>query len=181
MAQRRKGAADERMSERLTAVELTCKHVTLQPLRRHHALVMAQVLAGESLYRFTGGRPPTEQELDERYRRLETETSPDGRDAWLNWVVVAPDGEVVGTVQATVAGDRSVGEVAWIVGEPHQGKGYASEAAEVLVRWLAGEPVCRVQAHILAGHAASEGVARRAGLHDTGTEANGENLWALDP
>ncbi|MGP8205234.1 MAG: GNAT family N-acetyltransferase [Acidimicrobiales bacterium] len=71
----------------------------------------------------------------------------------------------------------SVGEVAWIVGEPHQGKGYASEAAEVLVRWLAGESVRRVQAHILAGHAASEGVARRAGLHDTGTEANGENLW----
>ncbi|MGO9656913.1 MAG: GNAT family N-acetyltransferase [Acidimicrobiales bacterium] len=59
----------------------------------------------------------------------------------------------------------SVGEVAWIVGEPHQGKGYASEAAEVLVRWLAGESVRRVQAHILAGHAASEGVARRAGPH----------------
>jgi RimJ/RimL family protein N-acetyltransferase len=98
-----------------------------------------------------------------------------------HWVVVASGGEIVGTVQATVAGDRSVGEVAWIVGEPHQGKGYASEAAEVLVRWLAGESVHRVQADILAGHAASEGVARRAGLHDTGTEANGENLWASGP
>ena len=57
--------------------------MTLQPLRRHHALVVAQVHAGESLDRFTGGRPPTEQELDERYRRLETKTSPDGLDTWL--------------------------------------------------------------------------------------------------
>lgn len=167
--------------ERLTAVELRGEKVTLEPLRRLHAPVMTRVLAGEALYRFTGGQPPTEKDLDERYRQLETQTSPDGRDAWLNWVVRASGGAIVGTVQATVAGDRSLGEVAWVVGESYQRRGYASEAARVLVRWLVDASVRRVQAHILAGHAASEGVARRAGLHDTGAEEDGEHLWVLDP
>ena len=49
-------------------------------------------------------------------------------ERWLNWVVCRrSDGEVVGTVQATVVGDEA--SIAWVVGTLFQGSGYAKEAA----------------------------------------------------
>jgi len=39
--------------------------------------------------------------------------------------------------QATVSEeDELIAEIAWVIGTAHQGKGYAREAAGVLVTWL---------------------------------------------
>jgi RimJ/RimL family protein N-acetyltransferase len=144
---------------------------------------MASVLADPSLYAFTGGEPPTEAVLRRRYALQVAGTSPDGSEAWLNWVVRVRDGgEAAGYVQATatVSGDAgAAADIAWVVGAPWQGRGYASEAALAMRAWLEARGVSRVTAHVLPGHAASEGVARRVGLRPTETIEDGERIWSV--
>jgi len=63
--------------------------------------------------------------------------SPDGREEWCNWILRRePGGEAVGYVQATISGEGRRAEIAWVVGLPWQGRGYATEAARALVGWL---------------------------------------------
>jgi hypothetical protein len=99
---------------------------------------------------------------------------------WRNWVVRRrADARPVGTVQATI-GRRPGGwtaEIAWVVGVPWQGQGYASEAARALVGWLGRHGVHEVVAHIHPDHLDSARVARRAGLRPTGDQADGERVW----
>ena len=94
----------------------------------------------------------------------------------MNWVL--RDGaDAVGTVQATLRPDR-VAEVAWVVFTPFQGRGYAREAAVVLVEWLlASGAADAVVAHIRPDHAASAAVARAAGLERTEEWHDGERRW----
>jgi RimJ/RimL family protein N-acetyltransferase len=102
--------------------------------------------------------------------------SPDGRDVWMNWVLRDGD-DAVGTVQATLRPDRAA-EVAWVVFTPFQGRGYAAEAAGVLVdRLLASGTADAVVAHIHPDHAASAAVARAAGLVPTPERHQGEVVW----
>ncbi len=69
----------------------------------------------------------------------------------------------MGTVQPSV-GSREA-DVAWVIGVPWQGNGYAKEAARVLVDWvLTGGAPC-VTARIHPQHAASAAAAA-AGLAD---------------
>jgi RimJ/RimL family protein N-acetyltransferase len=90
-------------------------------------------------------------------------------------------GEPVGTVQATVTqrDGRWAAAVAWVVGVPWQGRGYASEAAGALVAWLTGQGAAVITAHIHPGHHVSAAVAARAGLAPTSAEADGERVWQL--
>jgi RimJ/RimL family protein N-acetyltransferase len=82
-------------------------------------------------------------------------------------------------VQATLT--RQAGgwtaEVAWVVGVPWQGRGYASEAARALVGWLVEAGAGEIVAHVHPGHTASERVAAAAGLVATGEEVDGERVW----
>ena len=71
-------------------------------------------------------------------------------------------------------------EVAWVVGVPWQGHGYASEAAAALVDWLAQTGVATVIAFVHPGHAASSAVARRIGLGPTEELVDGELVWRRD-
>ena len=118
--------------------------------------------ARRSSYSFIGGRPPTLGELTEQYRRQVVGRSVDGREEWLNWIVRV-DGTAVGYVQATVhEGARAV--VAWVIGVPWQGRGYATGAANELVGLLRARGVRRIEAYIVPGHVGSERVAERIGL-----------------
>ena len=152
----------------------------LDPLRVADALEMVGVLADPGLYGVIGGAPPTLAELTEQYRRQVVGRSVDGRQVWLNWVVRV-DGTAVGYVQATVhGGDRAV--VAWVIGRPWQGSGYATEAGRELLALLAGRGVSRVEAYIEPGHTPSERVAARLGFTATGTlDPDGEQLWLAAP
>jgi RimJ/RimL family protein N-acetyltransferase len=184
------------------AEPLQTSRLVLEPLTVRHAREMVQVLAAPQLYQFTGGNPATLAELTERYQRLAAGPPPPRREGWLNWVIrQREDQRLVGTVQATVTaeppgsaavtaeppGSAAVtaeppglrAAVAWVVGAPWQGCGYATESAQALVSWLRERGVVTITAAIHPGHAASAAVARRAGLVPTAEYADGEVVWRL--
>lgn len=167
------------MSHPDRAAVIPTARLELRPLRIEHAAEMAGVLSDPGLHTFIGGAPLDATALRARYERL-VAGSPDPEVAWCNWVLHArAEGCLVGTVQATVGGpatDRTA-EVAWVVGTPWQGRGYATEAARALVAWLAARSVTQVIAHIHPGHRASAAVARAAGLAPTDQWQDGEVRW----
>ncbi|MFE4449921.1 GNAT family N-acetyltransferase [Streptomyces sp. NPDC056796] len=149
------------------------------PLDVAHAEEMAAVLRDPALHTFTGGAPEDAGALRARYER-QSAGSPDPAELWWNWVLRVRDGgALAGYVQATVRGSRA--EVAWVIGTPWQGRGYAKEAAAGLVRFLVGQGSARtVVAHIHPEHTASAAVAAAAGLLPTGEWEDGEVRWLLD-
>jgi RimJ/RimL family protein N-acetyltransferase len=158
------------------AVDLVTDRLVLTPLRIEDAETMVEVLADDRLHEFIGGRPPTRGELRTRYRML-TAGSGDPDEVWLNWIVRLRDtDEPVGTVQATVAFGASA-YVAWIIGVPWQGQGFATEAAVALAGWLRQEGVPVLCAAIHPKHATSESVAARIGLLVTDEQDDGERIW----
>jgi RimJ/RimL family protein N-acetyltransferase len=157
----------------LTAEPLTAERLLLEPLRVDHAAEMVAVLADPALYTFTGGEPPAEADLVERYRRQST------RPGWLNWVLRTRDtGEAVGTVQATQRDERTA-ELAWVVGTRFQGAGYATEATAAMIGWLRERGVDFFVAHIHPAHAASNAAAARLGFVSTNAVKDGEARWEL--
>ena len=148
--------------------------VELTPLTVDHAAAMVEVLADPSLYEFTGGTPPTLEELTDRYARQTVGRSPDGTEQWLNWVVLL-DSAPVGYVQATVVGDSA--EVAWVISPSAQGRGLATEATREMVDRLTAVGVRRLVAHVHPDHAASARVAERLGLRRTDVLEDGEVRW----
>jgi len=165
-------------------IAIDTERLVLTPLRPGDADEMCAVLADEALYGFTGGHPPSRAELRDRYERLAA-GSPYPDQIWLNWIVRRrSDGAAIGTVQATVtrrrpADDRA--EVAWVLGVPFHGHGYAAEAARALVGWLRERGTNPVSANIHPDHHASAAVAMRAGLAVTGDWVDGERVWRTPP
>ncbi|HEX8870800.1 MAG TPA: GNAT family N-acetyltransferase [Lentzea sp.] len=154
---------------------ISTPRLDLLPLRVEHAAEMALVLADRALHTFIGGTPLTPAALEARYERL-VAGSPDPAEQWLNWVIsLRTSGRLVGTVQATIAGEAA--EIAWVVGTPWQGQGIAGEAARGLVAWLTTQPVRTVLAHIHPDHHASAAVAASAGLAATDIQQDGEVRW----
>jgi len=158
--------------------EMSARRVVLVPLTLDDAGEMVAVLAGDELYAFTGGRPPTFPELRARYAGQVIGHTADGTQEWRNWIIrLVTDLTAVGYVQATVVDDGQRAEIAWVVGRAWQGQGYAKEAAAALMDWLDARGVRIVQAHIHPRNAASAAVARHAGLLPTGQFQDGEQLW----
>jgi RimJ/RimL family protein N-acetyltransferase len=162
----------------LTPSTITTGRLTLSPLVEDDAESMVAVLNDERMYEFTGGRPLTLDDLRTRYRRLEVGFSSDGTEQWLNWIVrTTVEGQPVGAMQATVAADGSSADVAWEVGVPWQGRGFASEAATAVVGWLVDNDVPQIRAFIHPDHEASGRVAARAGLEPTADLVDAEVVW----
>jgi len=160
---------------------LATTRLRLVPLRIEDAAEMAGVLADPALYAFTGGGPPSTDELRARYRHQVVGRSPDGGEAWCNWIVRTRDPEeAVGFVQATTADGGRVADIAWVIGVPWQGRGFATEAARAMVAWLEAQGATTVTAHVHRDHAASERVAERAGLLATNVVEDGERVWRRD-
>jgi RimJ/RimL family protein N-acetyltransferase len=163
----------------MTVIELATDRLVLVPLRVDDAIDMVDVLDDERLHKFIGGHPADLDELRARYATLVAGSS-DPAEVWLNWIVRRrADGLAIGTVQATViVAERGRSAlVAWVIGVPWQGKGFASEAARALVDWLRGVGVDEVAAHIHPQHHASATVATRAGLGRTDKQVDGEDVW----
>jgi len=118
------------------------------------------------------------KDLRARYQSLESGRSPEGHEAWLNWIVrLHDDVQPVGVMQATVTSDGLSADVAWEVGVASQGKGFASEAATAVVGWLIEQGVLNVRALIHPEHVASAVVASRAGLSATDECVGDEIVW----
>jgi len=163
---------------------LGTSRLLLEPLAAHHAEEMAEALADPRLHRYIGGRPPTAAELRARYARLAAGPAPFHQECWPNWVVRRRrDRRAVGFVQATVRpGPRgSRAAVAWMIGMPYQGFGFATEAARAMVGWLAAHGVTEITAAIHPGNAASATVARRLGLSPAPGTCDGEVIWRSGP
>lgn len=170
----------------LTASRLESARLVLEPLRPEHADELAPVLDDRSLHRFTGGSPPTPEELRARFERQARGRPPDGRECWCNWVVrERSTGRPVGTVQATVRGHESlsepvaepVAELAWVIASADQGRGFAKEAVALMSGWLRERGVARLRANIHPDHDASMAVARAVGLVPTDAVLDGEVRW----
>jgi RimJ/RimL family protein N-acetyltransferase len=168
----RHGGSDGPGGDRIVTARLE-----LVPLAVDDAEDMVAVLGDERLYTFTGGRPPTLEELRARYARLVVGRSPDGTEQWRNWIVRLRDGRAVGTVQATITAAGRAAEVAWVIAVAWQGQGLASEAARGLVAWLEAGGVQTITAHVHPDHHTSAAVAARAGLAAIGEVHDGERVW----
>lgn len=164
----------------LTVSRLISRRLTLEPLRLEHADELAALLDDPALHRFTGGTPPTSHELRVRLERQVRGRSPDGNELWLNWVArTRPGGQIVGTMQATIYPERAalVAVLAWTIGSAHQGRGLATEAADLMASWLRQQGIARLRAHIHPQHHASIAVAAAIGLQPTDTIVSGERRW----
>ncbi|MCH1882542.1 GNAT family N-acetyltransferase [Agrococcus sp. ARC_14] len=141
---------------------------------------MAVVLADASLYRFTGGEPPSVADLERRYAVQTRGHSADRTETWINSIVVlGARQEPIGYVQATIPEGGAPAEIAWVIGVPWQGRGYAARAAALLVEALVRRRVDRIIAHIHPEHAASQRIATRLGMLPTSTVVDGEIRWEV--
>ena len=162
----------------LSPEAIRTERLFLSPLVVDDADEMVDVLGDRRMYEFTGGEPLVLERLRERYRRLAGGRSADGTELWFNWIVrLAADRTAAGAVQATVTADGDAAEVAWEVGIPWQGRGFASEAAVGMVDWLIAGGVRSISACVHPQHHASASVAARAGLAPTAEVIDGEVVW----
>jgi RimJ/RimL family protein N-acetyltransferase len=158
------------------ASEIRTERLVLTPLRVADAPEMVDVLADAALNEFIGGEPPTLDGLAALYRS-QVAGPPDGDEIWHNWILrLLDDDSAVGFVQATVVGERA--DLAWVVGVPWQGQGYASEAGTGMKGWLGETGTQQFEAHIHPEHTASQRVARAIGLVATSEmDEEGEEIW----
>ncbi|MGO3886935.1 MAG: GNAT family N-acetyltransferase [Mycetocola sp.] len=158
---------------------ITRDDLTLTPLQQDDAAEMVNVLHDRDLYAYTGGEPPSLDELNRRYARQIGGVSPDGTQRWLNWIVRF-GAEPVGYVQATVTPgeEHAVAELAWVIGTRWQGRGIATRSALMMQAWLRERGISHWAASIHPDHAASAAVAARLGLRPSGSlNDDGEQLW----
>lgn len=161
---------------RIEPTELTTDRLILTPLVVEDASAMVAVLADPSLYVYTGGSPPTVEDLTRRYR-AQVAGSGIEAEVWHNWVLrLAHEGTAIGFVQTTVTAEQA--DMAWVIGVDWQGDGFAKEAVAAMSEWLVGIGITRLTAHVHPDHRASQGVAKSAGLvRTTEIDEDGEEIW----
>jgi RimJ/RimL family protein N-acetyltransferase len=142
---------------------------------------MVGVLADPRLYTFIGGGPPALGALTVQYDTWVAGSANAG-ETWHNWVIRLRDGATaIGHLQATVTEANSTApataNIAWVVGTPWQGRGYAAEAAAALVGWLESGGIEAITAHVNQDNVASARVAERVGLTATDELVDGEIVW----
>ena len=152
----------------------------LTPLSVTDADEMVLVLGHSSLYEFTGGEPPTLDQLVRRYTAQVAGPPAGSIEEWHNWIVrPLPERRAVGYVQATLSNGATRAEIAWVIGAGFQGNGYAAESSSAMVAALAEAGVSEIVAHIHPDHGASNVVAVRVGLRPTEHMLDGEREWRL--
>ena len=114
---------------------LSASRSTLEPQLAAHAHEMFGILCDPAIYEFENEPPESESWLEARFSRLETRTSPDGSEAWLNWVVRLANGELAGYVQATVL-NSNVSYVAYELASRFWRQGIGSDAVAAVMEEL---------------------------------------------
>jgi ribosomal-protein-alanine N-acetyltransferase len=145
-------------------VVLRAGPLALEPLLEAHAAEMFVLLSDPAIYEFENAPPRSLEALQERYAKLESRTSEDGSQQWLNWIIRLPDGQVAGFMQATVlAGGRAY--VAYELGSRYWRQGIASSSLQVVLRELASRHAVRdVFAVLKAVNHRSLGLLTKAGF-----------------
>ena len=116
---------------------LVGERLLLEPLRPEHADELAPLLDDEALHTFIGGERPRDA-LRDRYTRRSSAGR--RRVAALAQLGGAPTSRRSrgrdDPGHSRRADGALIGEVAWVIGVPHQRQGYAREAASTMVTWL---------------------------------------------
>jgi [ribosomal protein S5]-alanine N-acetyltransferase len=110
----------------------------LEPQCAAHADEMFRVLSDPAIYEFENEAPPSAEWVRERFTKLESRSSPDGREQWLNWVIRLPPQQLIGFVQATVHADGCC-DIAYELGSAWWGAGHASRAVQAMIDELASQ------------------------------------------
>jgi [ribosomal protein S5]-alanine N-acetyltransferase len=110
--------------------------LTLEPQTVAHAEQMFVVLSDPAIYEYENKPPQSLEWLRERFAKLESRCSSDGKEQWLNWVVRLPTSELVGYVQATVRADGRAA-IAYELSSAHWGRGLARKAVQAMLTELA--------------------------------------------
>jgi RimJ/RimL family protein N-acetyltransferase len=138
---------------------------------------LAAMLLDPRLYDHIDGRPASPADATARVERW-LSGSPDPDVLWVNYVA-REDGRLVGLAQATVVGLHSgTCEVAYLVDPSAQRRGFGTEMVRALCAELRDTvKPAEFTAHVLPGHAASEGVVRAIGFALTAEQVDGERVW----
>lgn len=116
---------------------------TLEPIVVAHAPAMFEALRDPALYTYVDIEPWHDvAQVEKTFARWETRTSPDGRQAWLNWAIRLDAGELAGHVQATVFAPAT-SWIAYMLSRQHWGRGLARSATARMVELLEAEHGCR--------------------------------------
>ena len=110
--------------------------LSLEPQTAAHAEEMFVVLSDPAIYEYENRPPPSLEWLRERFARLESRSSADGSEQWLNWVIRLPTSELVGYVQATVK-QNGQAAIAYELSSAYWGRGLARRAVQAMMTELA--------------------------------------------
>ncbi len=147
---------------------LETDRLLLEPILETHAEPLFAVLQDSRIYRYTPQEPPALEALRVRYQKLSSRLSPAGDQAWLNWAVrFKAGGRYIGRVEATVTAESSA-EIAYELGPPFWGQGYAVEACRpVLALLFEGYGVSEVNAQVDTRNVPSIALLERLGFERT--------------
>lgn len=106
--------------------------LTLEPQTAAHADEMFAVLSDPAIYEYENQPPPSKEWLRNRFARLESRRSADGKERWLNWVIRLPSTELAGYVQATVRQDGTAA-IAYELASAYWGRGLARCAVQAMI------------------------------------------------
>jgi [ribosomal protein S5]-alanine N-acetyltransferase len=131
---------------------LSAAGLTLEPQCAAHAPDLFDLLNDPAVYAYLDDSPPQSAAwLCERFARLESRRSADGREHWLNWAIRLDTGVLAGFVQATVC-EGGLAWVAFVIGRGFWGRGVAQRAARAVLEegsrryavshWLATADQC---------------------------------------
>jgi [ribosomal protein S5]-alanine N-acetyltransferase len=153
----------------------------LLPLEGSHADLLFAGLADDRLYEFIADAPPSSVEsLRARYQKLAKRSSPDGREAWLNWGVWSREGrEPVGYVQATVR-NAEICEIAYVLAWNQWGRGYGREAVGAMADHLRDHyQVKSLRARVDPRNVRSVALLEALGFRQTGYRTAAEPIRGL--
>ena len=151
-------------------------------LRRFQLADVAQFVAYRSradVARFQSWDAPYPREEGERFVRQIMKEHPDTAGEWFQFAVaLRPAGQLIGDCAAMPhAGDPRQCEIGFTIAPGYQGRGYATEAARLLVDYLFGRRAKhRITASCDARNTASAAVLERLGMRREGHLR--ESTWA---
>jgi RimJ/RimL family protein N-acetyltransferase len=166
--------------------ELAGQHVALRRFRLGDVPEFVAYRSSAEVARFQSWDAPYPAEAGNRFVRQMMRRHPDTAGQWFQFaVVLRATGKLVGDCAALPrADDPRQCEIGFTIGGEHQGRGYATESARLLVDYLANvRGKHRITACCDARNAASVAVLERLGMRREGhlrqsTWAKGE--WTDD-
>ncbi len=153
----------------------TTERLVAEPVTRHHAPVMARVMADPVIHRHLNGGPETEAAMAERYRFLEGGRSRDGTQRWWTWILrtIASD-ETIGFVESTIEEPERF-YIGYALHPDHWRQGYGREASAAVVDLVFerfAPTHCLIEMDV--DNVASVALAESLGFRRVGTEGPAE-------